>query len=162
MPVRARTRLGREPSLLDIFIDADACPVKDEVYQVAGRYGLHVVLVANSRMKIPVGGSVEMIVVETGPDAADDWIADNIREGDIAITADIPLAARCLAVGAQVLGTNGHPFDEDMIGGALAMRELKSELREVGAVSGGPPPMSERDRSRFMSRLDQLVQRGLR
>lgn len=148
--------------MLDIFIDADACPVKDEVYQVAGRYGLHVVLVANARMKVPAGASVEMIVVDAGPDVADDWIAENIRPGDIAITADIPLAARCLEVGARVLGTNGNPFDEDMIGGALAMRELKSDLREVGAVSGGPPPITAKDRSRFVSRLDQLVQQGMR
>ena len=148
--------------MLDIFIDADACPVKDEVYQVAGRYGLHVVLVANSRMKVPSGASVEMIVVEAGPDVADDWIAENIRAGDIAITGDIPLAARCLEAGARVLGTNGHPFDEDMIGGALAMRELKSDLREVGAVSGGPPPITAKDRSRFVAKLDQLVQQGRR
>ena len=148
--------------MLDIFVDADACPVKDEIYQVAGRYGLHVVLVANSRMKVPSGASVEMIVVEAGPDVADDWIAENIRAGDIAVTADIPLAARCLEVGASVLGSNGKPFDEDMIGGALAMRELKSELREVGTIAGGPPPLSAKDRSRFVSRLDELVQRGLR
>jgi uncharacterized protein YaiI (UPF0178 family) len=134
--------------VIDIFVDADACPVKDEIYQVAGRYGLHVVLVANSRMKVPSGASVEMIVVEAGPDVADDWIAENIRAGDIAVTADIPLAARCL--------------EEDMIGGALAMRELKSELREVGTIAGGPPPLSSKDRSRFVSRLDELVQRGLR
>ena len=148
--------------MLDIFVDADACPVKDEIYQVAGRYGLHVVLVANSRMKVPSGASVEMIVVEAGPDVADDWIAENIRAGDIAVTADIPLAARCLEVGASVLGSTGKPFDEDMIGGALAMRELKSELREVGTIAGGPPPLSAKDRSRFVSRLDELVQRGLR
>lgn len=148
--------------MIDIFVDADACPVKDEIYQVAGRYGLHVVLVANSRMKVPSGASVEMIVVEAGPDVADDWIAENIRAGDIAVTADIPLAARCLEVGASVLGSNGKPFDEDMIGGALAMRELKSELREVGTIAGGPPPLSSKDRSRFVSRLDELVQRGLR
>jgi uncharacterized protein YaiI (UPF0178 family) len=148
--------------VIDIFVDADACPVKDEIYQVAGRYGLHVVLVANSRMKVPSGASVEMIVVEAGPDVADDWIAENIRAGDIAVTADIPLAARCLEVGASVLGSNGKPFDEDMIGGALAMRELKSELREVGTIAGGPPPLSAKDRSRFVSRLDELVQRGLR
>ena len=148
--------------MIDIFVDADACPVKDEIYQVAGRYGLHVVLVANSRMKVPSGASVEMIVVEAGPDVADDWIAENIRAGDIAVTADIPLAARCLEVGASVLGSNGKPFDEDMIGGALAMRELKSELREVGTIAGGSPPLSAKDRSRFVSRLDELVQRGLR
>ncbi len=148
--------------MIEIFVDADACPVKDEVYQVAGRYGLQVVLVANSRMSVPRGAGVEMVVVGSGADAADDWIAENIREDDVAITADIPLAARCLEVGAKVLGTNGRPFDADMIGGALAMRELKTELREGGAVTGGPPPISPRDRSRFASRLDQLVQQALR
>ncbi len=148
--------------MIEIFVDADACPVKDEVYQVAGRYGLYVVLVANSRMSVPRGAGVEMVVVGSGADAADDWIAEHIRAGDIAITADIPLAARCLEVGAKVLGTNGRPFDVDMIGGALAMRELKTELREGGAVTGGPPPISARDRSRFASRLDQLVQQALR
>jgi len=148
--------------VIEIFVDADACPVKDEVYQVAARYGLQVVLVANSRIRVPEGGGVEMVVVDSGPDVADDWIAENIRAGDIAITADIPLAARCLEVGAAVLGSNGHPFDEDMIGSALAIRELKSDLREAGTVSGGPPPISQKDRSRFVSRLDQLVQQGMR
>ena len=148
--------------MIEIFVDADACPVKDEVYQVAARYGLQVVLVANSRIRVPEGGGVEMVVVDSGPDVADDWIAENIRAGDIAITADIPLAARCLEVGAAVLGSNGHPFDEDMIGSALAIRELKSDLREAGTVSGGPPPISQKDRSRFVSRLDQLVQQGMR
>ena len=152
----------REVRVIEIFVDADACPVKDEVYQVAARYGLQVVLVANSRIRVPEGGGVEMVVVDSGPDVADDWIAENIRAGDIAITADIPLAARCLEVGAAVLGSNGHPFDEDMIGSALAIRELKSDLREAGTVSGGPPPISQKDRSRFVSRLDQLVQQGMR
>ncbi len=147
---------------MEIFVDADACPVKDEIYEVAARHGLYVVLVANSRVGTPPGGAVEMVVVGKDADAADDWIAENIRRGDLAITADIPLAARCLEVGAKVLGSSGHPFDEEMIGSALAMRELKSELREVGAVSGGAPPMSAKDRSRFSSRLDQLVQQGLR
>ena len=148
--------------MIEIFVDADACPVKDEVYQVAARHGLPVVLVANQPMRVPPGGAVEMVVVESGPDAADDWIAENIRAGDVAITADIPLAARCLAAGAKVLGPSGNAFDEDMIGGALAMRELKSELRESGEVAGGPPPLSSRDRSRFLSRLDQLIQQSSR
>lgn len=151
-----------EIAVIAIFVDADACPVKDEVYQVAGRYGLHVVLVANSRISVPRGADVEMVVVDHGADVADDWIAEHIRAGDVAITADIPLAARCLEVGAKVLGTDGRPFDADMIGGALAVRELKTELREAGAVTGGPAPISAKDRSRFASRLDQLVQQGLR
>ncbi|MFT5695597.1 MAG: hypothetical protein ACI9QQ_001576 [Myxococcota bacterium] len=167
MSNRARAALsdalgGWRKSLIEIYVDADACPVKDEVYEVASRYGLYVVLVANSRLKVPSGGGVEMVVVDQGPDVADDWIAETIRAGDICITADIPLAARCLEVGAKVLGTNGRPFDEEMIGGALAMRELKTDLRDAGTVTGGPPPIAQKDRSRFASRLDQFVQQGLR
>jgi hypothetical protein len=147
--------------MIDVYVDADACPVKDEVYQVAGRHGLYVYLVANSRMHVPHGGGVEMVVVEHGADAADDWIAEHVRRNDVVITADIPLAARCLEVGALVLGSNGRPFTEDSIGGALATRELKSELREMGAIGGGPPPLSDRDRSRFSNALDQQVRVGI-
>jgi hypothetical protein len=148
--------------LIEIFVDADACPVKDEIYQVAGRHGLHVVLVANARMHVPPGGSVELVVVEQGPDVADDWIAEHVRAGDVVVTADIPLAARCLEVGARALGSQGREFTDDMIGGALATRELKSDLRDVGAMSGGPPPLSQRDRSRFLNALDQQVVASLR
>ena len=105
---------------------------------------------------------MEMVVVEGTPDAADDWIAEKACPGDVVVTADIPLASRCLAAGARVLGTNGRPFTEDSIGGALATRELKSQLREMGLQSGGPRPLSSKDRSRFLSKLDELVQRGLR
>jgi uncharacterized protein YaiI (UPF0178 family) len=149
-------------ALLALLVDADACPVKDEVYVVATRYRVPVALVANSRMYVPEGFGVEMVVVDGSPDAADDWIAENARPGDVVITADIPLASRCLAAGAHVLGTNGRPFTEDSIGGALATRELKSQLREMGLQSGGPRPLSSKDRSRFLSKLDELVQRGLR
>jgi len=148
--------------LIEIFIDGDACPVKDEVYAVATRLGVPVALVANSRMNVPHGFGVEMIVVDEGPDAADDWIAEHVRTGDVVVTADIPLAARCLAVGARVLGTDGRPFSEDSIGDALATRELKSHLRDAGIASGGPRPISNKERSRFSSRLDEFVQRGLR
>jgi len=148
--------------LIEIFIDGDACPVKDEVYVVATRYGLPVALVANKRQSVPRDFGVEMVVVEGTPDAADDWIAEHARAGDVVVTADIPLAARCLAVGARVLGTSGRPFTEDSIGGALASRELGSNLREAGVITGGPPPISPKDRSRFLSKLDELVQRGLR
>jgi uncharacterized protein YaiI (UPF0178 family) len=147
--------------MLEIFVDADACPVKDEVYQVASRHGLYVFIVANTRMRVPDSAGVQMVVVEDGPDAADDWIAEHIRPADVAITADIPLAARCLEAGARVLGTNGEPFTEDSIGSALATRDLKAELREAGFAGGGPPPLSERDRSRFAGRLEQLVQQGI-
>jgi uncharacterized protein YaiI (UPF0178 family) len=148
--------------LIQILVDADACPVKDEVYVVATRYGVPVVLVANSPMYAPAEFGARMVVVDRDADAADDWIAENARPGDVVITADIPLAARCLAVGASALGTNGRPFTEDSIGGALATRELKSQLREMGLASGGPPPLAAKDRSRFSSKLDHLVQLGLR
>jgi uncharacterized protein YaiI (UPF0178 family) len=146
--------------MIDIYVDADACPVKDEIYQVAGRRGLYVYVVANSRMRVPPGG-VELVVVEQGADVADDWIADHVRRNDVVITADIPLAARCLEVGALVLGTHGRPFSEESIGSALATRELKSDLREMGAMGGGPPPLSDRDRSRFLNLLEQQVRLGL-
>ena len=136
--------------------------MKDEVYVVGTRYGVPVTLVANMRMHVPRGFGVELVLVEGLPDAADDWIAEHARERDVVVTADIPLAARCLAKGARVIGTDGRPFTEDMIGGALATRELKSYLRESGVASGGPRAISDRDRSRFASRLDELVSRGLR
>lgn len=148
--------------MIEIFVDGDACPVKDEVYAVATRLGVPVALVANSRMHVPHGFGVELIVVDEGPDAADDWIAAHVRTGDVVVTADIPLAARCLERGARVLGNDGRPFTEDSIGGALATRELKSHLRESGISSGGPRPLSNKERSRFSSKLDELVQRGLR
>ena len=144
-----------------IYVDADACPLKEEVYQVAARHDVAVRLVANAPLRVPGGSGVELIVVEAGPDAADDFIAANVRRGDVVVTADIPLAARCLEAGARVLGTNGEPFREDSIGTALATRALKSELRASGLQTGGPPPLSARDRSRFLSRLDQLVVQGL-
>jgi len=147
--------------MLEIFVDADACPVKDEVYDVASRHGVYVFIVANARMRVPKGAGVEMVLVEDGPDAADDWIAEHIRPADVAVTADIPLAARCLEAGARVLGTHGQPFTEDSIGAALATRDLKAELRESGLVGGGPPPLSQRDRSRFAASLDRLVQQGI-
>lgn len=113
-------------------------------------------------MAVPSETGVELVVVGKGADAADDWIAENIREDDIAITADIPLAARCLSCGARVLGPNGREFTEDSIGGALAARTLNSELREMGLMSGGPRPIQPKDRSRFLAKLDQLIQAGRR
>jgi uncharacterized protein YaiI (UPF0178 family) len=148
--------------VIEIFVDGDACPVKDETYVVSTRYGVPVALVANSRIAVPDGFGVEMVVVSAGPDAADDWIAEHVRPGDVVVTADIPLAARCLERGARVLGTSGRVFSEDSIGGQLATRDLKANLREAGIVSGGPPPISGKDRSRFLSKLDELVQRSLR
>ena len=148
--------------MIEIFVDGDGCPVKDETYVVATRYGLRVALVANARLGVPGGLGVEMIVVEQGPDAADDWIVEHVRPGDVVVTADIPLAARCLQAGARVLGTNGKVFSEDSIGDRLATRDLKAQLREAGVMSVGPRPLSEKNRSRFQAKLDELVQRGLR
>ncbi len=144
----------------DIYIDADACPVKQEVYRVADRCSLRVFVVSNSAMRVPAGrDQISNIVVGPGDDAADDWIAENIGAGDICITADIPLASRCLKQGAFALGPRGRPFSEDSIGDALATRELMSSLRESGRISGGPPQMTRKDRSRFLDALDQIIQK---
>ena len=142
----------------EIFIDADGCPVKQEVYRVAQRYGLRVTLAANSWMQIPGGDWIELVVVEGQLDAADDWIVEHVSENDIVISGDIPLASRCLEKGALVLGTRGHQFTEDSIGEALAGRELLSHLRELGTMTGGPAPIEKQDRSRFLQRLDEMVQ----
>lgn len=140
-----------------IFIDGDGCPVKDEVYRVAERYKLGVTVVANKAMNVP--GNVKMIVVRSGHlDAADDWIAENVSSDDIVITADIPLADRSLKKGAKVLGTTGEEFTEDNIGDFLATRELMQTLRQTGEARGGPPPMDKKDRSRFLGKLDQIIQ----
>jgi uncharacterized protein YaiI (UPF0178 family) len=148
--------------MTEIFIDGDACPVKDEVYAVAARIGLAVVVVANQRIHVPADLGVEMVVVREGPDAADDWIAEEIRTGDVVITADIPLAARCLEVGAFALGTNGREFTQDSIGSALATRGIKASIRESGVATGGPPPLTGRDRSRFSNVLDRVVHAAMR
>lgn len=148
--------------MIEIFVDGDACPVKDEVYAVAARLGLAVVVVANQRIHVPTDLGVEMVVVEEGPDAADDWIAEEIRRNDVVITADIPLAARCLEVGAFALGTNGREFTPDSIGSALATREIKASIRESGLTTGGPSPITNRDRSRFSNVLDRIVQQAMR
>jgi uncharacterized protein YaiI (UPF0178 family) len=136
--------------------------VKDEVYVVATRYGLAVALVANAAIHVPAGFGVQLIVVEEGPDAADDWIAENVEAHDVVVTADIPLAARCLAKGALVLGSDGREFTRDTIGSALATRALKSDLRGAGVMTHGPRALTAKDRSRFAERLDALVNRGLR
>jgi uncharacterized protein YaiI (UPF0178 family) len=142
--------------MLTIYVDADACPVKDEVYRVARRYALRVKVVANAPLRVSNDSRIEL-VVRPGFGAADDWIAEQAEEGDIVITADIPLAARCLEKGARVLSPKGEPFTESDIGSALAMRELLDQLRQGGAVTGGPAAMTPRDRSRFLSRLDEVI-----
>ncbi len=143
--------------MLHLYIDADACPVKDEIYKVALRYDLPVTLVANSYMRYPSGGKVKLVVVEKGRDEADDRIVELAGNDDIVITGDIPLAARCLDKGARVLGHKGRPFTPENVGDSLATRQLLSQLRDQGLVGGGPPPFSPRDRSLFLQQLDQMV-----
>ena len=143
--------------MLHIFVDADACPVKDEVYRVAERYELEVTLVADSWMRIPRDERVRLEVVDRNADAADDWIVEQVGADDIVIAADIPLAARCLEKGAYVLGHKGKPFTEHNIGAALATRNLLSDLRDFGEISGGPPPFSKQDRSLFLQKLDEAI-----
>ncbi|QEO17475.1 YaiI/YqxD family protein [Acetobacter vaccinii] len=140
-----------------IFVDSDACPVKEEVYRVAGRYGLHVFVVSNRMMAVPASALIERVVVNAGPDVADDWIADHIAAGDIAITADIPLAARCVEKGAYVLEPKGRLLDKDAIGMALAMRNLMTDLRSAGVMTSGSAAFGKADRSRFLSELDTVV-----
>lgn len=145
-----------------VFVDADACPVKREVYRVAGRYGLEVVLVSNSWMRVPGSNRVELVVVDRGDGVADDWIAERSSAGDIVVTGDIPLASRCLKNGSAVIGNTGRPFTEENIGDVLATRNLLTELREQGMITGGPAPFDAKDRSRFLQTMDETVNRLLR
>jgi uncharacterized protein len=144
---------------LAIYVDADACPVKPEVYRVAARHGIKVHVVANSFMQVPRDPMIERVIVGAGFDAADDWIAERARRGAIVITADIPLASRCVKAGADVIGPTGKPFSEASIGMALATRNLMEDLRAMGDVTGGPKPFSPKDRSAFLSALDVAVNR---
>jgi len=144
--------------MITIYIDADSCPVKQEVYRVAGRYRLNVTLVCNSQMRLPDNVPARLVMVDGGLDAADDWIAENVTASDIVITADIPLASRCLKKEAKVIGPKGHVFTEESIGDALAIRELMNHLRDLGEIGGGPAPFEKRDRSRFLHKLDEVVQ----
>lgn len=139
-------------------MDADACPVKEEALRVADRHGLEVHYVANSWMRLPEGARVKRVIVEGGPDAADDWIAENIAAGDIAVTQDIPLAARCLAKGARAIGNTGKPFNGANIGMVLAMRDLSAHLRSTGESRGFNASFTKADRSRFLQALEQAIQ----
>ena len=143
--------------MLHIYVDADACPVKDEIYKVAQRYKLQVTLVANSYMRIPGGDWVQLVVVDKGRDEADDWIVDHAKQDDIVVTGDIPLAARCLDQGAQALGHKGRPFTTENVCESLATRQLLSQLRDQGVMMGGPPPFAKKDRSLFLQQLDEMV-----
>lgn len=147
------------PDAIRIFVDADACPVKEEVFRVATRLGLRVLLVANAPLRIPRNPLFEAVTVARGQfDGADDWIVGQIGPTDIAVTSDIPLAARCLEKGARALDAKGRVYSPDSIGDALASRELMAHLRAMGEMGGGPPPFTARDRSTFLQRLDDLVQ----
>ena len=145
-----------------LFVDADACPVKDEVYKVSVRYGLQTYVVANSFIQIPNHPLIERLIVDAGPDAADDWIAERCQTGDIVITQDIPLADRALKAGAQAIGNQGKPFTRDSIGSALAGREIGEHLRAMGVVTSGPRAFAASDRSRFLQELDAAVHRAKR
>ncbi len=144
--------------MLTIFVDADACPVKQEVYRVATRYHLNVTLVANSWMQVPNEQWITLEVVANTLDAADDWIVEHVQPHDIVVTADILLASRCQKKDARVIGPTGKPFTENNIGDAVATRNLLSELRGAGEITGGPPPLKKSDRSRFLHQLDEVVQ----
>ncbi len=143
---------------MKIFVDADACPVKDEVYRVAERYKLEVLVVANQWMNVPMSSLIEMKVVSGSFDAADDWIVEQTQANDIVITADILLADRCVKKSVRVIGPKGEEFTEDNIGSAVAGRELMENLRHMGEMRGGPAPMDKKARSRFLSTLDQVIQ----
>lgn len=144
---------------ITIYVDADACPVKNEVYRVAERYALPVFIVSNSFMAIPRHPLFQRVIVPEGPDLADDWIAERANASAIVITADVPLAARCVAADASVLAPTGRVFDRNSMGMALATRNLMADLRSAGATTGGPPAFSPRDRSNFLSALDLAVNR---
>jgi uncharacterized protein YaiI (UPF0178 family) len=144
---------------IEIYVDADACPVKAEIYKVAERHRLKVHVVANMPIAVPRDPLVERVIVGSGLNVADDWIAERVSRGDIVVTADIPLADRCIKAGADVIGSNGRPFTEASIGNVLATRNLMEELRSAGAVTGGPRPFSAKDRSAFLSALDLAIVR---
>jgi len=148
--------------MVDIYVDGDACPVKDETERVAARHRLKIYLVTDGGIRPRRNPRVELVIVAQGADAADDWIADHIQKNDICVTNDIPLAARCLERGALAIKPNGEPFTENGIGMALANRELMQGLRESGEITGGPKPFSPSDRSEFLNRLETTVQAAMR
>ena len=147
---------------IEIYIDADACPVKDETIRVATRHNLKTYMVNDGGVRPSQNPLVELVIVTQGADAADDWIAEHIKKSDICVTNDIPLAARCLEVGAFAIKPNGERFSEDSIGMALANRELMQGLRESGEITGGPRPFSKSDRSQFLDRMETVVQTAIR
>jgi uncharacterized protein YaiI (UPF0178 family) len=150
------------PIAVAVFIDADACPVKDEVYKVALRHGLKTYVVSNAFMMIPRSTLIERVIVDAGPDVADDWIAEHVAAGDVVVTSDIPLAERVLKAGGHAVAPSGRPFTENSIGGAIAQRALMEQLRSTGEITGGPKPFDRNDRSRFLQTLDEVIQKERR
>ncbi len=148
--------------MVDIYVDADACPVKDETIRVAARHGLQTYLVSDGGIRPRHDPMVELVIVAQGADAADDWIASHVQKADICVTNDIPLAARCLERGALALKPNGDAFTENGIGMALANRELMQSLRDQGEITGGPRPFNKSDRSEFLNRLETTIQAAKR
>ena len=151
--------MAQTPKPIEIYVDADACPVKAEAYRVAERHGLKVYVVTNSFMAVPADPMIERVIVGSSFDAADDWIAERVGRGDVVITSDVPLASRCVKAGADVISPTGKAFTEASVGLALATRNLMADLRAGGQVTGGPKPFSARDRSSFLSALDLAVAR---
>ena len=147
---------------ITVFLDADACPVKDEAYKVAARYGLKTFVVSNAFMQIPQSPLIQRVIVDAGPDVADDWIAERATTGDIVVTHDIPLAERALAAGAAAIAPNGRAFTRDSIGSAIAQRALMEQIRSTGEITGGPKPFDRNDRSRFLQAMDEAVGKELR
>ena len=147
---------------ITVYIDADACPVKDETYKVAARYSLKTFVVSNSFIQIPRSELIERMIVDAGPDIADDWIADQAVAGDVVVTNDIPLAGRVLAKDAHAIAPNGRAFTKDSIGAALAQRSIMEHIRSTGEITGGPPPFSNANRSQFLQMLDQVIVREQR
>ena len=154
---------GLSHAMTTIYIDADACPVREEIYRVATRLGLPVFVVSNGSRPIrpPGPANVRMVIVGAAPDAADDWIAERITQADVCVTSDIPLAARCLAKAARAVSPTGRHWTQDNIGNALAGREVARHMREIGLTTGGPAPLTRADRSRFLGALDAAVQAAL-
>lgn len=159
---KSRVEMTDSPTSLRIYIDADACPVKDEIYKVAARHAVPVTVVAGGFIRVPQDPMIERIAAGAGMDAADDWIAERADASSIVVTADIPLASRCVKAGAQVIAPNGRAFTEDSIGMTLAVRNLMQDLRSSGEVTGGPAPFKPSDRSAFLSALDQAIRRARR
>ncbi|MFD1695408.1 YaiI/YqxD family protein [Roseibium aestuarii] len=144
-----------------LYVDADACPVKDEAIRVGERFDVPVIMVSNAWFRLPDSPVVQRVVVAEGPDEADNWIAERAGPGDVVVTADVPLASRCVAAGAQVISPNGKPFAEAAMGMRLAVRDLNTHLREIGAIREGGPAFSKADRSRFLNQLDPMMRRAL-